>query len=93
MLRDTIRPDALLFGESTGRVIATTKSPQALLALARDLGVPAREVGETGGEHLRIGTGSGVPSSREGGVFSIDVPVSTLCETWARAIPRRLEVA
>jgi len=92
-LRDTIRPDALLFGESTGRVIATTKSPQELLALARDLGVPARDVGETGGEHLRIGPGGGALWSPGGGALWIDIPVSTLRETWARAIPRRLEVA
>ena len=84
VLRDTIRPDALLFGESTGRVIATTRNPQALIALARDLGVPAREVGETGGDRLRVGPQGGAPW--------IDATVSSLRETWARAIPRRLEV-
>jgi phosphoribosylformylglycinamidine synthase len=79
-----MRPDALLFGESTGRVIATAADPGPLLAAAAAAGVPARRVGETGGERLRIG-----PSA---GAAWIDTSVAKLHDLWARAIPRRLEV-
>ncbi len=47
-LADTIptgRPDALLFREATGRVIAATAEPEALLALARERGVTAQRSG------------------------------------------------
>jgi phosphoribosylformylglycinamidine synthase len=82
-LGDTLRPDALLFGESTGRVLAATPDPQALLALAREDRVPARQVGETGGARLVIGPPSGAPW--------IDADVASLRSVWARALPRRLE--
>jgi phosphoribosylformylglycinamidine synthase len=84
-LADIIRPDALLFGESTGRVIATTAEPDALLALARERGVPAQRIGSTGGSRLQIG-----PPRREPW---IDVSLERLHGLWARAIPRRLEDA
>jgi phosphoribosylformylglycinamidine synthase len=82
-LGDTLRPDALLFGESTGRVVASTRDPEALLALARSHRVPARQVGETGGGRLRIGPPQGAPW--------IDADVERLRQVWQRAIPRRLE--
>jgi len=82
-LADTIRPDALLFGESTGRVIAATAEPEALLALAREGGVPARHIGRTGGSHLVIGPPQGEPWIR--------ASLERLHGLWARAIPRRLE--
>jgi phosphoribosylformylglycinamidine synthase len=84
-LGDSIRPDALLFGESTGRVVAATRDPEALLAAAREEGLPARRVGETGGERLVVGPPGGEPW--------IDCAVARLREIWARALPRRLEVA
>ena len=84
-LSDTIRPDALLFGESTGRVIATTAEPEALRALAAEAGVPAQRIGETGGSRLRIGAPMGDPW--------IDTAVDRLHEIWSRAIPRRLEAS
>jgi phosphoribosylformylglycinamidine synthase len=84
-LSDTIRPDALLFGESTGRVIATTSEPEVLLDLARERGVSARHVGETGGARLVIGAPERTPW--------IDASLVRLHALWARAIPRRLETA
>jgi phosphoribosylformylglycinamidine synthase len=84
-LVDAIRPDALLFGESTGRVVATTRDAAALLALARRRGVPAQQLGETGGVSLHI--------APRGGAAWIDAPLEALHERWARAIPRRLEDA
>jgi phosphoribosylformylglycinamidine synthase len=84
-LVDGIRPDALLFGESTGRVIATTAEPEVLLALAEERNVPARRIGETGGDRLRIGPPQGDPW--------IDAPIAHLRALWEQGIPRRLEVS
>jgi phosphoribosylformylglycinamidine synthase subunit PurL len=82
-LADTIRPDALLFGESTGRVIVATAEPEAALALAAEHGVPARQIGETGGDRLVIGPPNAAPW--------IDLPLALLYARFSRAIPRRLE--
>ncbi len=84
-LGDTIRPDALLFGEATGRGVVGTAEPEVLLALARDGAVPARSIGATGGARLLIGPPRGEPW--------IDALVARLREIWARALPRRMEVA
>jgi phosphoribosylformylglycinamidine synthase len=82
-LADAIRADALLFGESTGRVICASAAPERLLELAARHGVPARRIGSTGGERLRIAPREGAPW--------IDAPVAALRERWTNAIPRRLE--
>jgi phosphoribosylformylglycinamidine synthase len=81
-LLDALRPDALVFGESTGRVIATTADVRRLLALAASHGVPARAIGVTGGDRLSIGP----PGARPW----IDEPVDALHAIWQGAIPRRL---
>ncbi len=80
----SLRPDALLFGESTGRIVAATADPAALVAAARAAGVPARVVGETGGERLVIGPEAGEPW--------IDLAIERLEGNWRNAIPRRVEV-
>ncbi|MDJ0852539.1 MAG: phosphoribosylformylglycinamidine synthase subunit PurL [Myxococcota bacterium] len=82
-LEEGLRPDALLFGESTGRVVVASADAEALLALAAECGVPARHVGETGGERLAI--------RRSSGEAWIDAPLERIHEVWRRAIPRRLE--
>ncbi len=77
---------ALLFGESTGRVIVSTSDEAKLLALAGRHGVPARVLGRTGGDALRISrdaAGAAAPL--------LEVPVSKLHHIHARALPRRLE--
>ncbi len=81
-LFDSLRPDALVFGESTGRVIAATSAAARLLALAVRHRVPARQIGTTGGERLSIGP----PGARPW----IDEPVDALHALWQSAIPRRL---
>jgi phosphoribosylformylglycinamidine synthase len=78
----TIRPDALLFGESTGRVVAATSDAKALIELAKRSGVPAECIGETGGDRLSVGPIEGEPW--------LDVEVALLHERWRGAIPRRL---
>ncbi len=82
-LADTIRPDALLFGEAPGRVLVATRSPGEVVRLAREAGVPAREIGRTGDERLVIGP--------PGGPAWIDAPLERLRAIWAGAIPRRME--
>jgi phosphoribosylformylglycinamidine synthase len=84
-LADSIRPDALLFGESTGRVVTTSADPDGLLAAAAEAGVPARRVGRTGGDRLVVGP--------EGGEPWIDTSVDELHRIWQTALPRRLESA
>ena len=80
---EPFRPDAVLFGESTGRGITATADSDGLLALAVEHGVPATRVGTTGGERLRIG------SSRTGEVW-VERRVDALEALWRSALPRRL---
>ena len=82
VLAEGLRPDALLFGESTGRVLLASSDPDALLAAAAEAGVPARRIGETGGRRLRI--------ESDAGNAWIDAEVAPLHEIWGRALPRRL---
>jgi phosphoribosylformylglycinamidine synthase subunit PurL len=79
------RPDALLFGESAGRVVAAAPDAEPLLAAAREEQVPARLIGRTGGARLRIGARGAPPW--------IDEPVARLRAVFERAIPRRLAAA
>jgi phosphoribosylformylglycinamidine (FGAM) synthase-like enzyme len=81
-LGDSLRPDALVFGESTGRAIASTADAALLIALAARHRVPARAIGTTGGDRLSIGP----PGERPW----IDEPVEGLHTIWQSAIPRRL---
>jgi phosphoribosylformylglycinamidine (FGAM) synthase-like enzyme len=82
-LADGIRPDALLFGESTGRVLVATGNCDAFLERARATDVPARRIGTTGGSRLVIRAPGTAPW--------IDVELADIEAVWARAIPRRLE--
>jgi phosphoribosylformylglycinamidine synthase len=82
-LADTLRPEALLFGEAPGRVLVATGSPGEVLRLAREAGVPAQAIGRTGDGRLRIGPPAGRPW--------IDAPIERLRAIWAQAIPRRME--
>src|SRR5262249_60801141 len=82
-LADTIRPDALLFGEAPGRVLVASAAPEQVLRRAREAGVPARAIGRTGGDRLCIGP--------PGGPAWIDAELTRLHAVWADALPRRLE--
>jgi phosphoribosylformylglycinamidine synthase len=82
-LPGALRTEALLFGESTGRVVASARDAAPLLALAKREEVPARVIGVTGGPELRI--------AREAGEPIVAAPVARLHAIWARALPRRLE--
>ena len=82
-LSDGIRPDALLFGESTGRVIVATQDLEGLESLAAGCGVALRRIGRTGGPRLVIR-----PLQGESW---IDAELDRLHELWWNALPRRLE--
>jgi phosphoribosylformylglycinamidine synthase len=82
-LSTAMRTEALLFGESTGRVVVATTDPQALLASAQARGVPAAVIGETGGDRLRI--------ESESGTVWIDAPLDRLHGVWSESISRRME--
>jgi phosphoribosylformylglycinamidine synthase II len=86
---DRLRVEALLFGESTGRVVATSRDPGALLQAAEAAGVPATLIGRTGGTSLRIAPDAG--SGEDVSDPWIDVAVDHLEEVWRCALPRRLE--
>jgi phosphoribosylformylglycinamidine synthase len=70
---------AALFGESAARVIASvaTRDVTEVLARAATFRVPARILGKTGGNTLRIGVG---------GRVVIDVPVEKAEQAWSTAI-------
>ncbi|HJZ77868.1 MAG TPA: phosphoribosylformylglycinamidine synthase subunit PurL [Vicinamibacterales bacterium] len=72
---------AALFGESASRVIVSV-SPErvtAVLERAAAAGVPARVIGETGGNRLRMSVG---------GAIAVDEPVGVAERVWSTAIDR-----
>jgi len=75
------RPDALLFGESQGRAVITTRpeNASALVALLELRGVPAQRIGSVGGRNLTVKLAGAAP--RE---FTWDV--SALHAAWDGAL-------
>jgi phosphoribosylformylglycinamidine synthase len=73
------RVEALLFGESAARAVVSCarRDLPALLERARELGVPAREIGETGGDRIRIEPG-------------VDVGLAEAHDVWSRTLPEAL---
>ena len=59
------------------RQLRARRRPTALLARARELGVPAARIGRTGGARLRISPG-------------VDVSVAEAHDAWARTLPEAL---
>jgi phosphoribosylformylglycinamidine synthase len=55
---NALPPRAVLFGEAQGRIIVSTSEPARVIAIARQHGVPAREIGRvTREQRLRIVAG------------------------------------
>ncbi|MBI5561524.1 MAG: phosphoribosylformylglycinamidine synthase subunit PurL [Deltaproteobacteria bacterium] len=71
-----LRPDVMLFGESSGRIIVSVREGDAdkLRSVAALFGVPVEFIGKTGGGRLRIGG-------------FIEAPVEELREAWKGALP------
>ena len=79
-------PTAPLFSESASRVVVSVAAADeaALLARAADAGVPARRIGTTGGDRIRISVG---------GTSSIDVGVSDAERVWSTSIEKYFQRA
>ena len=88
---DTLRRDALLFGESQSRVVLSVKPDMAdqVLNRAWDSGIPAVKIGTVGGDRFVIDVEKGQWS--EG--CRIDLPVDQLHDRWAFSIERTLNKA
>jgi phosphoribosylformylglycinamidine synthase II len=85
-LKDNVRLDALLFGESQSRIVVTTKEKDlnALKELALKHKIPFSEIGQVGGEKIKISIGSGEN-------ILIDLPVRDLVDLYDHAIERIME--
>lgn len=79
-LKDSMRSDALLFGESQSRIVITSKEKnrEKIFNLARERGVEAMDIGKSGGERITIS---------QGDKKLIDVTVAAAAKTWREAIP------
>jgi phosphoribosylformylglycinamidine synthase subunit PurL len=71
---------ALLFGEAQARVIVSTTSPEAVIAAAKQRGVPARQIGS-------VRAASGTLRVRVG-AKSWDASLASLADAYHEAIPR-----
>jgi phosphoribosylformylglycinamidine synthase subunit PurL len=81
-----LRLSALLFGETTGRVVLSFR-PQdegRIRSVAEELGVPLAVVGSVGGARLRISAG---------GRTEVDEDVARLRDLWTSAFERAIESA
>ncbi|MDB6111837.1 MAG: purL, partial [Pedosphaera sp.] len=77
-----LRLDALLFGETQGRIVISVPALQApkVLAQAKILGVPAFQLGKVGGAALQIKAGEG----------TLSLDLSELHDRWWNAIARAM---
>ena len=78
----TTRLDALLFGETQSRVVISCKAIDAVKVVERAklMGVPARHLGQVGGDKLTVKTAAG----------EFSVPVAELHDAWWNAIARAM---
>jgi phosphoribosylformylglycinamidine synthase len=85
LLKDATAPrlDALLFGESQGRVVITCAALDAtkVVERAKILGVPAMRIGTVGGDALKIKTPAG----------EVAAPVAELHDGWWNSIARTMK--
>jgi phosphoribosylformylglycinamidine synthase subunit PurL len=84
-LHDSLRFDALLFGETQSRVLVTVKPAKLkqLRALSEAKGVAATVVGATGGPRIQI---------RHNEQVLVDVPVEHARRAWLDAIPNHFKI-
>jgi phosphoribosylformylglycinamidine synthase len=75
--------NATLFGEGASRIVVsvTTERLEDVLAEAEAAGVTVTEIGDTGGDRIRISVD---------GVVAIDVAVADAEQAWATAIERKM---
>jgi phosphoribosylformylglycinamidine synthase len=79
-LADTLRSDALLFGETQSRIVITCRpaSLGRLLETAAARGVPARSIGRTGGRDIAV---------RQNDRELLRVPVDKAFRVWKDSLP------
>jgi phosphoribosylformylglycinamidine synthase subunit PurL len=79
-LESDLRSDVLLFSESQSRILLSVAQEQkdAVLALAKERGVPAQVIGTTGGKRLVVNVN---------GTEVIHAPLADLKAAWKDAIP------
>jgi phosphoribosylformylglycinamidine synthase len=84
----SLRRDALLFGESTSRVILSVKpdGAESLLSRAEKAGVPARRIGTVGGRRFVVE----VEKGRWSDGCRMDVPIEQVSDRWSHAIEEQL---
>ena len=85
---DSLRRDALLFGESQSRIILSTRPKVAasLLSRATEAGIPAAHIGTVGGGRLVIE----VEQGRHSEGCRIDLPIDQVSDRWAHALEEQL---
>ncbi|HEX7281735.1 MAG TPA: phosphoribosylformylglycinamidine synthase subunit PurL [Vicinamibacterales bacterium] len=78
--------NAVLFGESASRIVISVDSARldAVLSAATAAAIPAVEIGNTGGDRIRISVG---------GRSAIDSAVADAERAWATAIERKMQKA
>jgi phosphoribosylformylglycinamidine synthase len=78
-LEGSIRPDALLFGESQSRIVLSVRRRHLsrLREIASRAEVPLTVLGDVRGTRLVIGT-------------LIDLPITELRRVWVSALPKRM---
>jgi len=84
-LQDSLRPDALLFGEGQSRMVLSFKEEnfKALEALAQEMAVPLRVLGRVKGDHLRI---------YHQGSLLVDIPLSEAYLAWKEALNKAMAI-
>ncbi len=80
--RGDLHPTDLLFGETPSRIVLSVPPEKAgdILALAASMDVPAEEIGETGGNRLRIGAW-------------IDLDLERMSRAYYDSLPSRFKTA
>jgi phosphoribosylformylglycinamidine synthase len=78
-LDEDLRPDLLLFGEQGARIVVSVKpeNVEAVIAIARELGAPAKAIGTVGGRSLEVE-----------GLLTVDLP--DLHGKWMNALEKML---
>jgi phosphoribosylformylglycinamidine synthase len=83
VVEDELLAAAAFFGEAQGRIVLSCAARAAarVLDIADQHGVPARVLGEVGGDRFEL----------RGGGTLMDVPVDVLAHAWHEAIPRLMQ--
>lgn len=81
----SLRPAPLFFGEAQGRAVVSCAADdvERVVQVARELGVPALQIGRVAGGSFRLAAGA----------VAIDAPLASIAEVYETAIPRLMQRA